>query len=280
MPNVDASRVTVGSALATGAIFIAVDGTALPTDATTSLSAAWHCIGYTSDAGLSISESANNDAKRAWEGLAEVISTKTQYQEQISFTPIECNAEVAELMWGSGHVSVALDGSLTIQHHGQTMDPVMCVIETVPRSGIVNRRTCRVQLQDRDTQTLNGSDLDGRQLTFDCLADSNGVTMTEYVAFTSAPYTDNALLASLVIGTLNLTPVFDPTIDTYAVTTTNASDRVTAIAQDAAATIAIDNGGTTVTNGNTASWSAGANELTVTVTNGGNSSTYTVNVTR
>ena len=280
MPNVDASKVTVGSALATGAIFVAPDGTALPTDATTSLSASWHCIGYTSDAGLSISESANNDAKRAWEGLAEVISTKTEYQEQISFTPIECNAEVAELIWGANAVSVDAYGNMTIQHHGRTMDPVACVIETVPRTGIVNRRTARVQLQDRDTQTLNGSDLDGRQLTFDCLADSNGVTMTEYVAYTSAPFTDNALLSALIIGTLNITPAFDPRVDTYAVTTTNASDRVTAIAQDSTATIAIDNGGTTVTNGNTASWSAGENELTITVTNGGNTSIYTVIVTR
>ena len=186
MPNVDASRVTVGAALATGAIFVAPQGTALPTDATTALPATYKCIGYTSDEGLSISESSNNDAKRAWEGLAEVISTKTEYTEQISFTPIECNAEVAKLMWGEDMVDVDdQTGGLTIKHHGKTMEPVACVIETVPRTGIVNRRTCNIQLQERDTQTLNGSDLDGRALTFDCLADSTGVTMTEYVAFTA-----------------------------------------------------------------------------------------------
>ena len=185
MPNVDATKVMVGSALATGAIFIAPKGTAHPTDATTALAATYKCIGYTSDAGLTISESSNNDAKRAWEGLAEVINTKTEYQEQISFTPIECNAEVAKLMWGTDAVTVDNDGNLTIEHHGKTMEPVECVIETVPRDNIVNRRVATVQLVERDSQTLNGSDLDGRALTFDCLADANGVTMTEFVAFTA-----------------------------------------------------------------------------------------------
>lgn len=185
MPNVDASRVTVGSALATGAVFVAPKGTAHPTDATTALAATYKCIGYTSDEGLSISESSNNDAKRAWEGLTEVYNVKTEYSEQISFTPIECNAEVAKLMWGEDAVTVdSQTGALTIKHHGETMEPVECVIETVPRSGIVNRRVATIQLTERDTQTLNGSDLDGRALTFDCLADANGVTLTEFVAFT------------------------------------------------------------------------------------------------
>ena len=186
MPNVDASRVTVGSALATGAVFVAPKGTAHPTDATTALANTYKCIGYTSDDGLSISESSNNDAKRAWEGLTEVYNVKTEYSEQISFTPIECNAEVAKLMWGEDAVTVdSQTGALTIQHHGETMEPVECVIETVPRSGIVNRRVATIQLTERDTQTLNGSDLDGRALTFNCLADDNGVTLTEFIAFTS-----------------------------------------------------------------------------------------------
>ena len=278
MPNVDASRVTVGSALATGAIFVAPDGTALPTDATTALSSAWHCIGYTSDAGLSISESSNNDAKRAWEGLAEVLSTKTEYTEQMQFTPIECNQEVAELMWGAGAVTVDLSGNLTVKHHGKTMEPVCMVVETVPRSGIVNRRTARVQLQERDTQTLNGSDLDGRQLTFDCLADSNGVTMTEYIAFTGGGFVDNALLSSLAIGLVALVPAFDPYVDTYTATAVNASDPVYAIAADSNATIAIDLDGATVSNSGTCTWQSGDNVLTITVTNNGNTSEYVVTV--
>ena len=186
MPNVDASRVTVGAALATGAVFVAPKGTAHPTDATTALASTYKCIGYTSDEGLSISESSNNDAKRAWEGLTEVYNVKTEYSEQISFTPIECNEQVAKLMWGDDAVTVdSQTGALTIKHHGRTLDPVECVIETVPRTGIVNRRVATIQLTERDSQTLNGADLDGRALTFDCLADSDGTTLTEYIAFTS-----------------------------------------------------------------------------------------------
>lgn len=186
MATMDASQVTVGSAKATGAIWVAPKGTTLPTDATTALPAAWKLLGFTSDAGVQISESASSDEIRAWEGRTIVYNVQTEYTESISFMPIQCNADVAKLTWGDDWVEVdGQTGAITAKHHGGTLEPVEVVIETTPRESIVKRYTGEAQLTERGEQTMDGTQVDGRQLTFNMLADSDGVTMTEYTAFTA-----------------------------------------------------------------------------------------------
>lgn len=186
MATMDASQVTVGSAKATGAIWVAPKDTTLPTDATTSLGGTWVLLGFTSDAGVTISESTSNDSIRAWEARTEVYNVRTEYTESVSFTPIQCNSDVAKLTWGSGNVTVGSGGALTVKHHGAEIDPVCIVIETTPRTGIVKRYTGTFQLTTRGDQTMDGTQVDGRQLTFNAIADSNGVTMFEYTAFTAS----------------------------------------------------------------------------------------------
>ena len=67
MATMDASKVTLGSALATGAIYVAPQGTTLPTDATTALGSSFVLLGFTSDAGVQLNESRSTNAINAWE---------------------------------------------------------------------------------------------------------------------------------------------------------------------------------------------------------------------
>lgn len=92
----------------------------------------------------------------------------------------------------------------------------------------------------------------------------------------------DAELSALEIGSLALTPEFDAGVTAYTAATTNTQDSVTATANDALATAVIKNGTTTVTSGNNATWSAGKNTVTVTVTaeDGVTTKTYTVEVTK
>ena len=184
MATMNAEQVTVGSAAATGAIYVAPTTTALPTDATTALSS-YTLLGFTSDAGVQISESGSTQSIYAWEGRTKVYETRTEYTEQISFTPIQCNADVAKLIWGDDMVTVDGSGNITAKHHGKTMAPVHIVIETTPRTGIVKRFCQKSQLTERGEQTMDGTQVDGRQLTFSNLADANGVTCFEYTAYTT-----------------------------------------------------------------------------------------------
>ena len=66
----------------------------------------------------------------------------------------------------------------------------------------------------------------------------------------------------------------------YTVTTSNNSNKVTAVAADENATIEISKGIATVENGTQVTWDTGENELVFKVTNGSESTTYTVTVTK
>ncbi|MBQ9347019.1 MAG: cadherin-like beta sandwich domain-containing protein [Oscillibacter sp.] len=92
--------------------------------------------------------------------------------------------------------------------------------------------------------------------------------------------TASARLSALTIGNLSLSPTFNADTTTYAVSTTNSTNTITATAEDSGATITIKNGTTTVANGSAATWEAGENTLTITVANGGNTRTYTITVTK
>lgn len=185
MATPDATKVAVLEGAVTGAIFVAPTTVALPTDGTTALAQDYKCLGFTSDDGITITEDTSNNSLRVWEGHMEVRNTRTEYTEQINFTPVECNEDVAKLLWGDDSVDVADNtGNLTIRHHGKAMAPVHIVIEAVPFEGAVARYCCKAQLTERGDVTGNGQDFAGRECTFNCLA-VNGTTMTEYVVFNS-----------------------------------------------------------------------------------------------
>lgn len=184
MATMDASQVTVGSAKATGAIWVAPENTTLPTDATTTLSGSFKLLGFTSDAGVQIAESRDSEKILAWEGRTEVVDLATEYYESVSFMPIQVNDDVAKLTWGSSAVTVDGSGNIAIAHHGEELDPVVIVIETTPRTGIIKRYTGTFKLSERGEMTMDGTQVDGRQLTFNSIAEaSTGVTMHEYIAF-------------------------------------------------------------------------------------------------
>lgn len=195
MATPNTAKVAVLEGAVTGAIFVAPTTTALPTDGTSTLSG-YECLGFTSDDGVTITESTSNNSLRVWEGHTEVRNTRTEYTEQISFTPVECNAAVAKLMWGEDAVTVDnATGSMTIRHHGRAMDPVHIVIEAVPFSGAVARYCCKAQLTERGDVTGNGQDFAGREATFNCL-NENGSTMVEYIAYVESATTTTTTTTS------------------------------------------------------------------------------------
>jgi hypothetical protein len=90
----------------------------------------------------------------------------------------------------------------------------------------------------------------------------------------------SARLSGLTIGALTLTPTFDPDTTEYTATTTNATNTVTATPEDDGATVTILNGETPIDNGTAATWTDGANVVTITVKNGTDQKVYTATVTK
>ena len=99
------------------------------------------------------------------------------------------------------------------------------------------------------------------------------------VATTDRPKT--AYLASLTLGSLELSPAFDKLKKNYTTTTTSASATISAVAKDGDATIVIKKGSSTIENNSTVQFANNeVTNLTITVTNGDAESVYTIAVTR
>jgi len=106
--------------------------------------------------------------------------------------------------------------------------------------------------------------------------------VTQVASTDTVAVSEVATLASLKIGALTLSPVFDSATKAYAAETTNGSNTITAIPSDAGADLAIDVDGVGVSNGTAIEWKAGANKVTIKVTaaDGETTDTYTVTVTK
>ena len=89
-----------------------------------------------------------------------------------------------------------------------------------------------------------------------------------------------AKLSALSIGSLTLTPAFDPDVTTYTASTTNTTNAVSATGASGA-DVAITVNGTAHSSGNAATWETGSNTVTVVASGTGlTSTTYTITVTK
>lgn len=76
-----------------------------------------------------------------------------------------------------------------------------------------------------------------------------------------------------------MTPEFDPDETDYAVTTTNASNKVTATPESADAEVVIKANDVEIESGDSVTWDSGENTVEITVTGSRGSTVYTVTVT-
>lgn len=111
---------------------------------------------------------------------------------------------------------------------------------------------------------------------------SYSLAVGDTIIFTADDYISDQLTA-LTIGGLTLSPTFAKGTYTYTTTTTNSTNTITATGASGA-TVVIKNGDTTITSGQSATWAAGANTVTVTCTGfvdgAVSTKTYTVTVTK
>lgn len=128
----------------------------------------------------------------------------------------------------------------------------------------------------KGTARYDGMPVFGESFIVLNISNANPTTTIAFAPDTANPTT----LSGLTIGSLSLTPDFSVATTTYTAATTNATNIITATPTDSRAAVKILNGSTAVANGTAATWAAGANTLTVTVTNGKASTTYTVTVTK
>lgn len=179
----NSANVSTGKPRAAGAIFTAPIATALPTDATTSLDAAFQGLGYVSEDGLVNTIESDSESIVAWGGDT-VLTTQTSREESFAFTFIETNEHVLKEVYGEDNVSVSADGDITVIHSAVDRTPRRYVFEIALTGGRVKRIVVpRAQVSEVGDVTYADGEAIGYEVTLTALPEgAEGVTAVEYIA--------------------------------------------------------------------------------------------------
>lgn len=178
----DAGNVSFGKPKATGAVFVAPAGTTVPTNATTSLDAAFKGLGYVSEDGLVNSVETNTEQVNAWGGDLVLVGQST-FMETFMVNLIETNPEALKVYYGEDNVVVTGD-NITITQNSAQLPSVVVVFELVLTGGRIKRIVVpNAQIVDRSGEiTYVDGDPIAYPALFQAYPDSDGNSHTEYIA--------------------------------------------------------------------------------------------------
>lgn len=180
MANTSAN-VSVGKPKITGAIYRAPLGSTLPTDASGTLDAAFKCLGYISEDGLTNNNSPESGTIKAWGGDT-VYTYWSSKEDTFAFTLIEClNIDVLKAVYGDDNVSGDLTTGITIKANA-VQQPNACYVAELVLNGAVKRIVIPSggiasvgEISYTDEATI------GYQTTINAVPDTAGNTHYEYI---------------------------------------------------------------------------------------------------
>ena len=178
-----ATNVTVGKPKVGGAIYVAPLGSTLPTDSSTALAAAFKCLGYVSEDGVTNSNSPESDNVKAWGGDT-VLVLQTDRPDSFALKLLETlDEDVLKTIYGSSNVTVDGNGNITVKATADEMTGHAWVIEMVMRGN----RAKRIVIPNGTISELGDivykdDEAAGYEVTLQNVPDSNGVYHYEYIA--------------------------------------------------------------------------------------------------
>ena len=177
-----ATNVSTGKPNKSGAIFFAPLGTTLPTDADTSLAAAFTALGYVSEDGLTNDNSPSSDQIKAWGGDT-VLNMQTERPDSFSFTLLEVlNEDVLKAVYGSTNVTKDGSGNLTVKATADELNGGSWVIDMIMRGSRKKRLVIpNGTISELGTITYKDDEAVGYELTLTDVPDSTGVYHYEYI---------------------------------------------------------------------------------------------------
>lgn len=183
----DSSNVSFGKPKATGAVYVAPANTALPTDATTALAAAYVNLGYISEDGLVDNVETDTTDITAWGGDV-VLSGQSSFAETFTVNLLETNENTLKTIYGEDNVTVdGQTGAITVRQTAQPLDECVVVFETVLTGNRIKRIVVpRAQIVDRSGEiSYTDGDAIIYPAQFKAYPNTNGEYHIEYIATAS-----------------------------------------------------------------------------------------------
>lgn len=187
MPTV--ANVSAGKPKVSGAVYRAALGSTLPTDATTSLDAAFKELGYVSEDGVSNNNSPSSDNVKAWGG-ATVLVLQNEKTDEWTLTLIEAlNENVLKTIYGDSKVTVN-GTAITVQATADQLADACYVIEMSLKGGALKRVVIPDgAISEVGEVVYKDDDPIGYEITINALPNSSGVTHYEYIKLGSSSST-------------------------------------------------------------------------------------------
>ena len=179
----DTSNVTYGKPAVGGAVYSAPADTALPTDATTALDAAYKSLGYISEDGLINENSPESENIKAWGGDT-VLTVQTSKEDSFSYSLIEVlNIDVLKEIYGADNVTGTLETGIAITANSTEPEEHVIVIDMILKNGYLKRIVIpKAKVSEVGEITYSDGDAVGFETTIMALPDSDGNTHYEYIA--------------------------------------------------------------------------------------------------
>lgn len=176
----DVTKVTAGKPKTGGAIWVAPVGTALPTDATTALNAAFADLGYISEDGVTQNITRDSETIKAWGGDT-VMTSQTDFAETFAFRLIESlNVNAKKIAFGSDNVTGTLENGMTVKTNAKELPAQSYVIEMIQNNCLVRKVIPNAKVTELgEIQYVDGQAV-GYEPTITALPDSDGNTSYEY----------------------------------------------------------------------------------------------------
>lgn len=179
------SNVIAGAPLLTGAAFAAPKGTALPTDETTALNAAFNSLGYVSEDGLTEAMERSTENILDWGGRTVKV-VQTEFASTITLTMIEgLNAEVLKAVYGDSQVTTTAATAVAGTKHAVavTSDPLAhksWVFEIKDGDARMRLVVPDGQITETGEITYTQSSVVGYEVTITAFPDSSGNFIYKY----------------------------------------------------------------------------------------------------